>query len=258
MKKTSRRKRNHLSSTNIFPGSWLPGSPSLRQPLRRRTPSLCFIVFSIFCEIDVASHPPATPHEPLQSLPHGPHLCPGCMYVACIHFCVIRNVLVTNHSRGARARERAPGGVQTIFSAAGRRRLDRRPLIFPVGRGLTRGWPVPRTKLVTPSAAPQQPAFSLHADSTLARTEAARELRQAYKGAAARMSSPYVGRSLSRTRGDGMCGGTPFVLVGSCVAARYDRQVRAAWSCVHASKTSPKFKGTRSVQHAFLHSKRPA
>ena len=42
-----------------------------------------------------------------------------------------------------------------------------------------------------------------------------RELRQAYKGAAARMSSPYVGRSLSRTRGDGMCGGTPFVLVGS-------------------------------------------
>ena len=110
-----------------------------------------------------------------RSLPHGPHLvCPGCMYVACIHFCVIRNVLVTNHSRGARARERAPVVVQTIFSAAGRRRLDRRPLIFPVGRGLTRGWPVPRTKLVTPSAAPQQPAFSLHADSTLARTEAAR------------------------------------------------------------------------------------
>ena len=91
--------------------------------------------------------------------------------------------------------------------------------------------------------------------------EAARAAPGVQKGAARaapRMSSPYVGRSPStcRTRGDGMCGGTPFVLVGSCVAARYARQVRAAWSCVHASKTSLKFKGTHSV-HAFLHTKRP-
>ena len=73
-------------------------------------------MFSIFCEIDVASHPPATPHEPLQSLPHGPHLCPGCMYVACIHFCVIRNVLVTNHSRGARARASGPQLLYRLYS----------------------------------------------------------------------------------------------------------------------------------------------
>ena len=64
------------------------------------------------------------------------------------------------------------------------------------------------------------------------------------------MSSPYVGRSLSTTRSDGKCGGTPFVLVGSCVAARYDRQVRAAWSCVHSSKTSlKKFKGRVLCMH---------